>query len=44
MGKIPERRFSGGISRNSNLSDVLKILEESNVNFVIEGNTLLVKP
>lgn len=44
LGEIPARRFSGGISRRSNLSDVLRILEESDVYFKLEGNTLSVDP
>lgn len=41
-GKIPDRRFGGEISRNSNASQVLKILEESKVYFRIEGKKIIV--
>ena len=44
QGNIPERKFGGEISRNSNLSQVLKILEESKVHFSIEDKKLIVKP
>jgi hypothetical protein len=44
QGTIPERKFGGEISRNSNLSQVLKILEESKVHFTIENKKLIVKP
>jgi transmembrane sensor len=41
-GKIPDRRFGGEISRNSNASQVLRILEESKVYFRIEGKKIIV--
>jgi transmembrane sensor len=41
---IPKGTFSGGVSRNTNLSNVLKILELSDVKFRIEGRKLIVKP
>jgi len=41
-GKIPERSFSGKIYRNVNVSQVLKILSLSKVNFRIEGNKTIV--
>jgi hypothetical protein len=44
QGNIAERKFGGEISRNSNLSQVLKILEESKVHFTIENKKLIVKP
>ena len=43
-GKIPERLFGGKISRNSNASEVLKILRETKVNFRIEGKKIIVTP
>lgn len=43
-GKIPERRFGGEISRNMNASQVLKILEESNVKFKVEQKKIIVLP
>lgn len=43
-GKIPERQFGGKIDRNSNLSEVLKILEESKVDFRIEDKKVIVRP
>ncbi|MEP6749538.1 MAG: FecR domain-containing protein [Bacteroidota bacterium] len=43
-GKIPERLFGGKIDRNSNASEVLKILEESKVHFSIEDKKITVKP
>jgi hypothetical protein len=42
-GKVPERRFEGKISRDSQLSDVLKILELSNVKFAVEGKKIVVQ-
>jgi len=43
-GRIPARRFAGQVSRNSNLSQVLKILELSKVHFTIEGDVVTVLP
>ena len=37
------RRFSGEIARDANLSQLLKIMNESNVNCSIEGKKLIVK-
>lgn len=43
-GTIPDRRFGGEIARNTNASQVLKILEESKVYFRIEGKKIIVLP
>ena len=43
-GAIPQRKFTGGISRNSNLSGLLKIMDEIEVHTSIEGNKLIVRP
>lgn len=43
-GRIPDRRFGGEISRNTNASDVLKILEESEIHFKIEDKKIIVLP
>jgi hypothetical protein len=43
-GAIPERTFTGGISRNANLSELLHLLEVSKVHFRIDGNKLIVMP
>lgn len=43
-GTIPERYFTADISRNKTLSGVLKILEQSNIHFEIQGRTLTVTP
>ncbi|WP_205512393.1 FecR family protein [Longitalea arenae] len=42
-GTVPDKRISGGIYRNSNLSEVLKILEGLNVKFEISGKKLVIK-
>ncbi len=42
-GKPPERRFEGKISREAQLSDVLKILELSTVKFTVEGKRIIVQ-
>jgi transmembrane sensor len=43
-GKVPARRFAGQVSRNSKLSQVLKILELSKVHFTVEGDVVTVLP
>ncbi len=43
-GKIPERKFGGKISRESNASEILKILELSQVRFRIEDKKIIVTP
>ena len=43
-GKIPDRRFVGGISRKSNLSSLLKVLEANNIHCSIENNKIIIKP
>lgn len=41
-GKIPVNRFAGQIQRNSNLSQLLQILETKDVHFKIEGKRISV--
>lgn len=44
-GKLPDEKFRAEVSRNVNLSQVLKILEVSGVNFTLkEGRKIIVKP
>jgi transmembrane sensor len=43
-GKIPNRHFEGGISRKSNLSSLLKILELNNIHFTVENHKIIIKP
>jgi len=42
-GKIPSDHYKGKVSRNAKLSQALKILEESGINFKIEGKKIIVK-
>ena len=42
-GTMPAYTYHGKISRNSNASQVLKILEISGINFTIEGRKIIVK-
>ncbi|WAC15200.1 FecR family protein [Dyadobacter pollutisoli] len=44
QGEIPRRLFTGGISRKSNLSGVLKVLEINNIHFEIKNKVILVTP
>lgn len=43
-GAVPKRSFGGKISRESNLSEVLKVLEVSKIHFKLEGKKLSVMP
>ena len=43
-GNIPERQFAGQMDRSNSLSKVLRILEESNVHFKLEGKKVTVMP
>ncbi len=43
-GKVPVEKFDGEIPRNSNLTEVLKILQLSNVHFKIEDKKVTVTP
>ena len=43
QGKVPVDRFSGTLSRNVNISKVLKLLEFTGVKFEIEGRKLIIK-
>ncbi len=43
-GNIPDRKFSGSISRNVNASQILDILSFENIHFRIEGKTIIVMP
>lgn len=43
-GEIPLRTFTGGIPRKSNLSTLLKILNEMNIHARIEGRKIIVTP
>lgn len=40
--KIPQETFNGAITRNTNLSEVLKVLEYTNIRFTVDGNTITV--
>jgi transmembrane sensor len=42
-GTVPQQRFVGRISRNTNLSDVLDLLRLSEVKFSMTGKTLIVE-
>lgn len=43
-GTIPTREFSGKITRNTNVSNVLRILEQSNIHFRLEQKRIIVTP
>jgi ferric-dicitrate binding protein FerR (iron transport regulator) len=44
QGSIPEKSLSGGIPRNTNLSQVLKVLESYHLHFKLEGKQITVMP
>lgn len=41
-GEMPQKRFTGSISRSVNLSELLKMLKYTGINFEIEGKTIVV--
>jgi len=41
-GETPQGHYRGKISRNVNLSEMLKILEEGGIKFKIEGKKITV--
>jgi len=43
-GTLREQHYSGIVSRSSNVSQVLKIMEQAGVGFRIEGNKIIVTP
>jgi len=43
-GSVADRTFTADISRNTNLSEFLKVLELSNIHFRIDGRKLIVLP
>lgn len=43
-GNIPQRTFTADISRNTNLSEFLKVLELNKIHFLLQGRKLIVSP
>jgi len=43
-GKIPDDKFGGNLPRDSNISVILKALEQAQVHFRIEGRKIIVMP
>jgi transmembrane sensor len=43
-GNITERKFTGGIARNSDISVVLKILELNQIHYSVEGKKIVLMP
>ncbi|HWK03572.1 MAG TPA: FecR domain-containing protein [Puia sp.] len=43
-GRLPARKFVGGISKNADLSNLLKILEFNNVHSKVVGKVITIKP
>jgi ferric-dicitrate binding protein FerR (iron transport regulator) len=42
-GKLPDKEFQGKLTRDLSLSQVLEILEEMNIKFILKGRTLTVE-
>jgi len=43
-GRVPQKSFTGSISRSVNLSELLKMLKYTGINFRINGQTVVVTP
>lgn len=43
-GVLPDRKFGGKISRENNVSEILKIMEESNMRFRLENKKIIILP
>jgi hypothetical protein len=43
-GKMPPKEFVGKVSRNANISEVLRILELSKIRFHIDNKKITVMP
>nr|WP_121272283.1 FecR family protein [Pedobacter schmidteae] len=43
-GELPRRLFTGEISRKANLSELIKIIELSNIHLKLDGKVITVKP
>lgn len=43
-GSIPDRKFSGGISRNVNASQLLDLLTFKKINYRLQGRTITITP
>jgi transmembrane sensor len=43
-GTVPDRFFTADISRDKNLSAILKILDQSKINYRVEGRKLILMP
>lgn len=43
-GNVPDRLFTGKISRYSNLSEILEVLAKNGIHFKIQGRTITMQP
>jgi ferric-dicitrate binding protein FerR (iron transport regulator) len=44
QGNIPNKKFVGGLPRNTELMDLLNVLEQSGVHFTVDRKTIIVTP
>jgi len=43
-GTIPDKRFKGGLPRNTDLSELLSVLQQNGIHFTVEGKKITVTP
>jgi transmembrane sensor len=43
-GMIPDKRFKGGLPRNTDLQELLNVLEQNGIHFTVEGKKIIVTP
>jgi transmembrane sensor len=43
-GEIPDRKLTGGLPRNTELSELLNVLEQNGVHARLEGKIITVTP
>jgi transmembrane sensor len=43
-GQVPDRYFTGSISRNSKLSELLKIFDLSDIHYTLKDHLITIKP
>jgi transmembrane sensor len=43
-GVIPDKRFKGGLPRNTDLSELLNVLEQNGIHFNVTGKNIIVTP
>jgi transmembrane sensor len=44
QGQIPDKKFKGGLPRNTDLSELLTVLEQNGIHFTVQGKVITVIP